>query len=237
MLPRVLEPEVMDSEQEARDYDAMDHAEVNRVFVEDLLAVLRTANAPDVWRILDAGTGTALIPIELLRSGLPAQVVAADAAVEMLRLGGRNVEEAGLGTLIELTYRDCKRLTDADESFDVVMSNSIVHHIPWPQMVLAECWRVLRPGGVLFLRDLYRPTTVEEVECLVSKYAGAATTEQQQLFRQSFHAALTISELGELLAAIGIPREWARMTSDRHWTIAGIKPASASTSANVAVSD
>ena len=38
MLPRTLEPEVMDSPEEARDYDAMDHAEVNRKFVDDLLA-------------------------------------------------------------------------------------------------------------------------------------------------------------------------------------------------------
>ena len=33
MLPRVLEPEVMDTAEEARDYDAMDHSQVNRVFV------------------------------------------------------------------------------------------------------------------------------------------------------------------------------------------------------------
>ena len=32
MLSRVLEPEVMDSPEEASDYDAMDHAEVNRLF-------------------------------------------------------------------------------------------------------------------------------------------------------------------------------------------------------------
>src|SRR5207248_821221 len=37
MLPRVLEPEVMDSPEEARDYDAMEHAAVNRVFVDDFL--------------------------------------------------------------------------------------------------------------------------------------------------------------------------------------------------------
>ena len=37
-LARVLEPEVMDSTDEARDYDAMDHGEVNRRFVDDLLA-------------------------------------------------------------------------------------------------------------------------------------------------------------------------------------------------------
>jgi SAM-dependent methyltransferase len=38
MLPRTLEPEVMDSREDAWDYDSMDHAEVNRRFVEDLLA-------------------------------------------------------------------------------------------------------------------------------------------------------------------------------------------------------
>ena len=37
-LERVLEPEVMESHQEAVDYDAMDHSEVNRIFVDDLLA-------------------------------------------------------------------------------------------------------------------------------------------------------------------------------------------------------
>ena len=35
MLPRVLEPEVMDTEAEARDYDTMDFTEVNRAFVFD----------------------------------------------------------------------------------------------------------------------------------------------------------------------------------------------------------
>ncbi len=234
MLPRVLEPEVMDTEQEARDYDAMDHAHVNRVFVDDLLAILQTVPAPPVWRIFDAGTGTALIPIELLRTSLPAYVVAADAAVEMLRLGGRNVSQAGLGEQIELTYRDCKRLVEADESYDVAMSNSIVHHIPEPRAVLAECWRVLRTGGLLYIRDLYRPATAEVVEQLVSTYAGGANADQQQLLRQSFHAALTVPEVADLLADIGIPREWVNMTSDRHWTIAGVKSASRPTPAIIA---
>ena len=37
MLSRVLEPEVMDTPEEARDYDSMDHAAVNRLFVTDFL--------------------------------------------------------------------------------------------------------------------------------------------------------------------------------------------------------
>ena len=36
MLKRVLEPEVMDSDEDAREYDSMDHAAVNAVFVADL---------------------------------------------------------------------------------------------------------------------------------------------------------------------------------------------------------
>ncbi|MCP3691350.1 MAG: ubiquinone biosynthesis protein UbiE, partial [Planctomycetaceae bacterium] len=36
-LERILEPEVMDSIEEARDYDEMDHDAVNEVFVSDLL--------------------------------------------------------------------------------------------------------------------------------------------------------------------------------------------------------
>ena len=39
-MKRVLEPEVMDSVAEARDYDAMDHSAVNRAFVADFLAAV-----------------------------------------------------------------------------------------------------------------------------------------------------------------------------------------------------
>ena len=37
MLTRILEPEVMDTAAEARDYNQMDHGDVNRLFVDDFL--------------------------------------------------------------------------------------------------------------------------------------------------------------------------------------------------------
>ena len=61
---RVLEGEVMDTAEEASDYNAMDHAAVNRIFVDDLL---RCPDEQLTGDILDLGTGTALIPIELCR--------------------------------------------------------------------------------------------------------------------------------------------------------------------------
>jgi len=225
MLPRVLEAEVMDTIDEAIDYDAMDHSTVNRAFVDDFLTALSLAAKPrdGVWKVFDAGTGTALIPLELASRGVPVRIVAADAAVHMLELARRNIAKAGKSAAIECVQRDCKRLPDAEASFDAVMSNSIVHHIPEPKGVLAECWRILRPGGLLFIRDLMRPSDATTLEQLVNQYAGDANPHQQQMFRDSLHAALTVEEVAAVLHSLGIPAQWVRATSDRHWTIRGVK--------------
>src|SRR5437879_53818 len=131
MLPRVLEPEVMDSAEEARDYDAMDHAAVNRVFVADFLAVWN-GQGP----LLDVGTGTAQIPIQLCRAVPTADVLAIDMAEHMLRLGRENVRQAGVSDRLRLERADAKRLTYPAFTFGAVISNSIVHHIPEPGRVL-----------------------------------------------------------------------------------------------------
>src|SRR5262249_19778477 len=139
MLARRLEPEVMDSPEEARDYDAMDHATVNRVFVEDFLAAWGGGNP-----LLDVGTGTAPIPIELSDRSATAQIVAIDLGEHMLTVAAANVRRAGFVDRIVLERQDAKHLPYPDESFGAVISNSIVHHSPEPRAVLAEMLRVLR---------------------------------------------------------------------------------------------
>lgn len=226
MLPRTLEPEVMDTVAEAVDYNSMDHSHVNRVFVDDLLEALAPVPQPldGCWQIFDAGTGTALIPLELMSRGLRASLTASDLAEQMLIVGRDNVRVAGLTDSIRLVLADCKRLADSDATYHVVMSNSIVHHIPEPLAVLRELNRVLKPGGLLFVRDLMRPTDLPALDHLVMTYASEANAHQRQMFRDSLHAALTVVEVGDLLEQAGLPREAVRATSDRHWTIAYHKP-------------
>ena len=221
MLPRILEPEVMDTVTEAVDYNSMDHSHVNRVFADDLLMALASVpQSPDgAWQIFDAGTGTALIPLELMSRGVKAVVTASDLAEQMLIVARENVRAAGLTDSIRLILSDCKHLPDPDATYHVVMSNSIVHHIPEPLKVLAELWRVLQPSGLLFVRDLMRPADLATLDHLVQTYAGEANAHQQQMFRDSLHAALTVSEVSSLLEKIGIPHDAVRTTSDRHWTI------------------
>jgi ubiquinone/menaquinone biosynthesis C-methylase UbiE len=213
MLPRTLEPEVMDSAEEARDYDAMDHATVNRVFVTDFLAVWDRRNP-----ILDVGTGTAQIPIEVCRQAPAAQVVAIDLAEHMLRLGQENVRRAGLAERVQLQRLDAKSLPFAAGTFAAVISNSIIHHIPEPAGALAEMVRVAAAGAVLFVRDLLRPANEAAVEHLVATYAGEANAHQQQMFGDSLRAALTLEEIRGLVAALSFDPATVRQTTDRHWT-------------------
>lgn len=213
MLPRTLETEVMDTAEEARDYDSMDHAGVNRLFVSDFL-VLWDEEVP----LLDVGTGTAQIPIELCRHAPTARIIAVDMAREMLHVAEINVARAHLEDQITLQQCDAKHLLFPDAAFAGVISNSIVHHIPEPAAALREMLRVVRPGGVLFVRDLMRPNSEAVLKQLVATYAAGASAHQQQMFEDSLRAALTLEEIRALVRPLDIPPETVQQTSDRHWT-------------------
>ncbi len=47
----------------------------------------------------------------------------------------------------------------ASNSFDFVISTGVIHHTPDPPRALSECCRILKPGGLLFLklRNLHSP--------------------------------------------------------------------------------
>jgi ubiquinone/menaquinone biosynthesis C-methylase UbiE len=213
MLPRVLEPEVMDSAEEARDYNTIDHSQVNQAFVADFLAVW---DGPGP--ILDVGTGTALIPIELCRQSPKAQVVAIDLAEHMLAVGRENVRKAGFADRIRLERQDAKHLPYATRFFAAVISNSILHHIPEPPAALAEMVRVARAGATLFVRDLLRPLNDETVRHLVATYAGESNPHQQKMFDDSLRAALSLEEIRSLVANLGYEPTTVQQTTDRHWT-------------------
>ena len=128
MLPRILEPELMDSDDDAREYDAMDHAHVNEVFVIDLLNAMTdwslqrqvAADQPNL-RILDLGAGTAQIPIELARRARNVGITAVDAAESMLAIARQNIAAAGIEDRIAPLLADAKQLPLGDGSFDVAL--------------------------------------------------------------------------------------------------------------------
>jgi ubiquinone/menaquinone biosynthesis C-methylase UbiE len=221
MLPRLLEAEVMDTEAEARDYDAMDFAEVNRAFVTDFRRIWdRSTPVLDVW------TGTARIPIELVRQHPidDLHVVAVDLAEHMLALARQNIEAASFAERITVAQADAKQLPFPDEHFGAAMCNGSLHHIPEQFAAFAEMHRVCARGCTIFVRDLLRPPDLASLESILNRHAAGANDHQGAMFAASLRASLTLEEVRELVGRLGYPPEGVQQTSDRHWTWAATRP-------------
>ena len=233
-LKRILEPEVMDSQREAQEYNEMDHSEVNERFVSEMLSFLEgndwfatqldevhSEDSDDeaaTIDVLDLGTGTALIPIELCERTAAVRVMAIDMATSMLELARYNIEANSMSDRVELAKVDAKSMTYPDGTFDLVMSNSIIHHIPEPQSCIEQIVRVARTDGAIFVRDLMRPEDESTLEQLVEMHCGQETDYSQQLFRDSLHAALSLDEIRSMISEHGFSTDTVTATSDRHWT-------------------
>ena len=108
-MDRVLEPEVMDSWAEAVEYDSMDFTEVNVAFAKSAIAL-----GPMSGKILDAGTGTARIPIAISQMRPTWELICIDLSANMLKVGAENVSEAGVRSQIKLELIDAKAMPYPD---------------------------------------------------------------------------------------------------------------------------
>ena len=207
-LPRVLEPEVMDTVDVALAYETMDHSGPNAAVVG------RLAELGAGGLMLDLGCGPGHIPMAVCERFADARVLGVDLSFEMLGLAAARPHER-----VSLLAADIKRLPFPSHVFDTVYSNTTLHHLPDPRPFLAEAWRVLKPGGVLLIRDLYRPATIERRDELVNTYAAENTPLQRQLLSDSLAAALTPEELLTAARSVGIDRAEVTIDSDRHMTL------------------
>ena len=214
-LKRILEPEVMDTERDAAEYDTMDFVEVNQAFAQRALEL-----APPSGRVIDLGTGTARIPLLMLQLGKKdLRIHALDLSGEMLKVAKRNLELARLTDRIKLHLADAKDLPFFNGEFDMGISNSLAHHIPEPGVIFMEMARVVKSGGAVFLRDLLRPESVREVNRIVSTYAAGADEHQRKLYRDSLYASLTLDEVEAYVREAGLKGATVLQSSDRHWSV------------------
>lgn len=233
-LQRILEPEVMDSVQDAAQYDQVNHGVVNEAFVDDLTALLQTdaalskrfeAGQPHSVSILDVGTANALIPVQLCRRHPAAHVVAIDMSVRMLDVAAKHVGTSPWQDRIQLAKVDAKDMSLETNTFDVVICKSTIHHIPAPMDCLSEIVRVSKPGGALFIRDLMRPADEQTLDLIVQTYVGNESQYAQQQYRESLHAALSLEEIRAFVTELGLNPKEVLPTSDRHWTWATLNGA------------
>ena len=109
--------------------------------------------------LLDVGCGTGGVTIPAkIQVGENGSAAGIDPAPEMIAVARRKAKRAG----IEIDFRVgvIESLPFPDETFDVVTSSLMMHHLPQHLQVkgLAEIWRTLKPGGRILIADMMRPS-------------------------------------------------------------------------------
>ncbi len=217
-MERQPEPEVMDLADEAEAYARADFGEVNQAFVDQ---VAEMGAGREGLTVLDLGTGPADIPLRLSKACPSWRIVAVDAAWPMLAWANRALGAANLSARVRLVLADAKRLPLANGAFDILFSNSILHHLNDTDAFWAGVRRVVRPGGLVFVRDLLRPADDDTARAIVTQYSGQESALLQEEFYRSLLAAYTIEEVRDQLVRVGLGALTVRQVTDRHLDVYG----------------
>ena len=216
-LPRVLEPEEMAGADEAAEYDSMDFSETDNVFAQRAAELA----SPRRW-IVDIGCGNAKIPLAIAALLPESRVCAIEMSSEMLAVAARNRAKASdAGRRVALIRGDAKNLPFPSHSASLVVSNSLIHHIPDPRSVFHEIARIIKAIGTpcILIRDLVRPNSEEELAALSEKYSSGWSPLQRRLYEDSLHAALSLEEVRAYAAEAGLRGVRVLQVTDRHWSL------------------
>jgi ubiquinone/menaquinone biosynthesis C-methylase UbiE len=158
--------------------------------------------------VLDVGCGTGDLTLAAKRqTGQNGKVYGIDAASEMVEVARSKAIKAG----IEVDFRPglIESLPFPDDSFDVVLSSLMMHHLPADvkQKGLREINRLLKPGGHLFVVDMQRPVGLVSHVLATVMMHGHLQSGVQELPAMMKEAGFTNFETGDFwLKMLGFVR-------------------------------
>ena len=220
-MDRVLEPELMANEAQALAYAQADLEQVNQGFVDRYVASFPRAVA---GTMVDLGCGPGDIAVRFARALPGFTITAVDGAPPMVALAQQAVKAAGVEDRVHVRHARLPMLPLPLQSFDAIVSNSLVHHMPDPYVFWNEVVRLGRPGATVLIMDLFRPESPARAREIVEKYAASEAKVMQDDFYNSLCAAFTLREIRSQIRSRGLGGLVCELASDRHWVVWGHLP-------------
>lgn len=216
-MDRILEPELMEEYAQVVAYAEANFEQPHNDFIERLQGVV---DNPDFnGKALDLGCGSGDISRRFLSAYPDAEVHAVDGSKLMLE-HGLLLTGPRLVTKLQYIYGKLPEIDLPETGYDVIFSNSLLHHLPDPQILWDTVKKYGRPGSKIIVMDLIRPHSAETAKKIVGTYAAGEPEILQRDFYQSLLAAFTVEEIVQQLeqARLAFP---VTQISDRHVFIAG----------------
>ena len=144
--------------------------------------------------VLDHACGAGMdVIIAAHRVGPTGKVIGVDMTAAMREKAAEAARLAGVADRIDIRAGLDEQLPVEDESVDVVISNGVINLAPDKNLVFGEIFRVLRPGGRVFIADV-----------VVARELKIEARSNPDIWAACIGGALPEWELAELAAAAGL---------------------------------
>lgn len=221
-MKRIPEPELMNEAAQALAYAQADFSEPHNLFVK--LFADKFPGKSVSGHVLDLGCGPADVSRRFAQSFPRCYIHGIDGASSMLAIGNKMNATAGLSQRIEL-FEYCLPCDHLPlDEYQVVISNSLLHHLHDPLVMWSSLHEFAASGATVFVMDLMRPDSIEQAQSMVDTYAGSEPDILRQDFFASLCAAFTPEEIRQQLETAKLDSFNVETVSDRHLIVYGDMP-------------
>lgn len=125
------------------------HWERSKAIAEHIKQII---DHPDQLNVLEFGAGTGIL--SFLLKDIFKEITLMDTSVEMVKMMIEKAKQAGTTHLHPVLF-DLVGSNEYHKSFDLIYTQMVLHHIEDIPSLLTKFYRILNPGGILVVADLY----------------------------------------------------------------------------------
>ena len=223
-MKRVTEPELMIAPEQVKAYTEADFSLTEEDMVDELFKILK--NSEFLGKeplVLDLGCGPGNISERIAIRWDKAKVIGIDDSPEMLRVANdrkRLLNQNSCFKRLRYIKMNISALANSKSSLldcaDVVVSNSLLHHLHDPSIFFSALFNVSKNGAIHFHRDLRRPSTFEDILDIQKRNLVNAPSVLVHDFIASLSAAHTLKEMKSYVNFAGIDTFVINQKYDRY---------------------
>lgn len=222
-MKRRLEPELMDTAEQAVAYACADFEAPHARFIELFRA--RFPGEDIAGPVLDLGCGPGDIALRFAKAFPHCTVDGVDGAAAMLAAAEFcHRRHPGLRDRVRLWHGLLPSCDLPHDRYAAVISNSLLHHLADPMVLWLSILRRAAPGAPVFIMDLRRPATPADARRLTDLHAAGEPDILRHDFHNSLFAAFEPGEIEAQLRDAGLAHFRVETPGDRHVAIHGHMP-------------